>query len=47
MNDAFKATDYDIRDLRVNYSQFGNVAWFSCILDDHAEWNGQPIGWDN
>lgn len=47
MNAAFKATDYAIKDLRVNYSKLGNVAWYSCMLDDHAEWNGQPIGWDN
>lgn len=47
LKDAFKATDYAIRDLRVNYSLLGNVAWFSCFLDDHAEWNGQKIGWDN
>lgn len=47
LNDAFKATDYAIRDLRVNYSMLGNVAWYSCMLDDHAEWNGKKIGWDN
>jgi hypothetical protein len=47
MNEAFKATDFAIRDLRVNYALLGNAAWFSCMLDDHAEWNGEPIGWDN
>ncbi len=47
MNDAFKATDYTIRDLRVNFAEMGNAAWYSCFLDDHAEWNGTPIGWDN
>lgn len=47
MNDAFKATDFSIKDLRVNFAELGNVAWFSCYLDDHAEWQGQPIGWDN
>ena len=47
MNEAFKATDFAIKDLRVNYSLLGNVAWFSCMLDDHAEWNDEPIGWDN
>ena len=47
LKEAFKATDYAIQDLRVNYSLLGNVAWYSCILDDHAEWNGQKIGWDN
>ena len=47
LKEAFKATDYAIRDLRVNFSMLGNVAWYSCVLDDHAEWNGQKIGWDN
>ena len=47
MKDAFKATDYAIKDIRVTFAELGNVAWFSCFLDDHAEWNGQPGGWDN
>jgi len=47
MNEAFKATDFKIMDLRVNFARAGNVAWYSCLLDDHAEWNGKPIGWDN
>jgi len=47
MKEAFKATNYAINDLRVTFAKMGNVAWYSCYLDDHAEWNGQPIGWDN
>jgi hypothetical protein len=47
MKDAFKATDYAIRELRIHNSTSGSVAWFSCYLDDHAEWNGRPTGWDN
>jgi len=47
MHDAFKATRYEIRDLRVNLSQSGEVAWWSCILDDFGEWNGQPYAWVN
>ena len=47
MKEAFKATDFAVRDLRINVSGSGSVAWYSCFLDDHAEWNGQPIGWDN
>jgi hypothetical protein len=47
MKDAFKATDFAIKELRVSFSELGNVAWYSCFLDDHAEWNGQPIGWYN
>jgi hypothetical protein len=45
--DAFKATDYAIKELRITFAKLGNVAWYSCFLDDHAEWNGKPGGWDN
>jgi hypothetical protein len=45
--DAFKATEYKIKELRITFAELGNVAWYACFLDDHAEWNGQPIGWDN
>jgi hypothetical protein len=47
LQDAFRATDFAVRELRVNFAESGTCAWFSCRLDDHAEWNGQPIGWDN
>ena len=47
MKDVFKATDYAIKDLRITFAEQGNVAWYSCFLDDHAEWNGKPGGWDN
>jgi hypothetical protein len=47
MKDPFRATDFAIRELRVNFSTNGQVAWYSAFLDDHAEWNGQPTGWDN
>jgi hypothetical protein len=47
LKDEFKATDFAIRNLRVKFAEMGNVAWYSCCLDDHAEWNGQPVGWDN
>jgi hypothetical protein len=47
MKDEFKATDFSIKNLRVKFAELGNVVWYSCLLDDHAEWNGRPIGWDN
>ncbi len=46
-NEAFRATDYAIKDLRITFARLGNVAWYACLLDDHAEWNGKPIGWDD
>jgi hypothetical protein len=42
MTDAFKATDYAIKELRITFAEVGNLAWYSCFLDDHAEWNGNP-----
>jgi hypothetical protein len=47
MKEEFKATEFAVRDLRLKFAELGNAAWYSCLLDDHAEWNGQPIGWDN
>jgi hypothetical protein len=47
MSDAFQATDFAIRDLRINFSESGTVAWYACYLDDHGEVNGKRVGWDN
>ncbi|MBI5020973.1 MAG: nuclear transport factor 2 family protein [Ignavibacteriales bacterium] len=43
----FKAIKYDIRDLKINLSERGDVAWFYCILDDVNEWKGEPANWLN
>jgi hypothetical protein len=47
MKDEFKATGFKVKDLRIKTAELGNVAWYACMLDDHAEWNGQPVGWDD
>jgi len=47
MNDAFKATGFEIKDLAVNLSETGTVAWFHAYLDDHGEWRGKPSSWVN
>ena len=47
MNPTFKATGSDIRDLKINLSRSGEVAWFSAILDDYGESNGKPYAWMN
>ena len=44
MDPRFKATVTEIRDLRINISRSGDVAWFSAILDDLGEWDGKPVG---
>jgi len=45
MDPRFKATKCDIREMRIDVSRSGDVAWWSCILDDLGEWEGKPTGW--
>ena len=40
MNPDFKAIKYEIKDLIINFSKSGDVAWFFCILNDMNEWKG-------
>jgi len=44
MDPRFKATTTEIRDLRLNVSRSGDVAWFTATLDDLSEWDGEPRG---
>ncbi len=45
MDPRFKATGFDVRDLRVTFSRSADVAWWSGILDDLGEWDGKAVGW--
>jgi ketosteroid isomerase-like protein len=47
MNEAFKATGFEIKDLGVVFSESGTVAWFHAYLDDRGEWKGKPSSWIN
>lgn len=47
MDDKLKATSTEIRDLRINLSHSGDVAWFSCILDDFGEFGDHKWEWKN
>lgn len=47
MTDHFKALECNIRDLRIRFSKNGDVAWYSCYLDDISEMDGQRSGWVN
>lgn len=44
MDPRFKATVTEVRDLRINFSRSGDVAWFTATLDDLSEWDGKPGG---
>jgi ketosteroid isomerase-like protein len=45
MVDECRPVGSTIKDLRVNLSMSGDVAWFSCLLDDWGEWAGTPWNW--
>jgi hypothetical protein len=47
MKDDFRAIGFEIRDLRVNLSQSGDVVWYHARLDDYNEWKGQPANWED
>ena len=42
----FKAIWHELHDLKIKFSQSGDVAWFYCVLDDINEWKGQPANWE-
>jgi ketosteroid isomerase-like protein len=44
MDPRNRAKGYDIRDLRIVVSKTGEVAWFSAIVDDEGEFDGEPWG---
>ncbi len=43
----FKAIRHEVRELKIQFSRSGDVAWFYCVLDDINEWKGQPANWEN
>jgi len=47
MLDDFKAIRYEIKDLNINLSRSGDVAWYHARLDDYNEWKGQPANWED
>lgn len=47
MSDDFRAIGFDIRDLEINLSRTGEVAWYHARLDDFNEWKGQPADWED
>ena len=47
MKDDFKAIGYEIRELHINLSRSGDVAWYHARLDDFNEWQGRPANWED
>ncbi len=46
-NPNFKAISHELYDLKINFSESGEIAWFYCRCDDINKWNGQPANWEN
>ncbi len=46
-NPEFLYVRHEIKDLTVNLSQSGDVAWFYCILNDINTYEGRPASWEN
>jgi hypothetical protein len=45
MDHRFKVRNFEIRNLRLDISNSGSAAWWSCILDELASWDGRFIVW--
>ncbi len=43
----FQYVRHELKDLTINMSKSGDVAWWYCILDDINTWDGQPANWEN
>ena len=43
----FKYVRHELKDLTINVSKSGDVAWFYCILDDINTFQGRPANWEN
>jgi len=39
----FRGTRFEFRDLRIVFSRSGDVAWYSCTLDDCGSYKGQEF----
>lgn len=46
-NPEFLYVRHEIKDLTINLSRSGDVAWFYCILNDINTYKGQPANWEN
>jgi hypothetical protein len=43
MTPHFRATTFEVRDLKIWFSADGSASWFSCLLDDCGTWKGQEF----
>jgi hypothetical protein len=45
MGDNFKALWWKTKEMGINISKSGDVAWWHCLLDDVGLWDGREAGW--
>jgi ketosteroid isomerase-like protein len=45
--EEFQYVKHELKDLSINISESGTVAWWYCVLDDINTWDGQPANWEN
>ena len=43
----FRGTRFEFKDLRITFSQSGDVAWYSCFLDDCTSYKGRESCLEN
>jgi len=43
----FQYVRHELKDLAINLSQSGDVAWYYCVFDDINTWGGEPANWEN
>jgi len=43
----FQYVRHELKNLKINVSNSGDVAWWYCVLDDINTWDGQPASWEN
>jgi hypothetical protein len=43
----FRGTRFEFKDLRIVFSRSGNVAWYSCFLDDCSSYKGKESCLEN
>lgn len=46
-NPNFKAVSHELKDLKINFSQTGDIAWFFCYLNDYNTWYEAPANWED
>ena len=45
MDEKFRATGYEIKEMKINLSRSGATAWFAGRLDDFGEYDGGSYAW--